>query len=42
MEKPLVRLIKKKRERVQINNIRNEKEVTTTTTKNTEDHKRLQ
>ena len=28
IEKPLVRLIKKKRERVQTNNIRNEKEVT--------------
>ena len=28
IDKPLVRLIKKKRERVQINNIRNEKEVT--------------
>ena len=28
-DKPLVRLIKKKRERYQINKIRNEKEVTT-------------
>ena len=31
-DKPLARLIKKKRERTQINKIRNEKEVTTDTT----------
>ena len=32
IDKPLARLIKKKRERAQINKIRNEKEVTTDTT----------
>ena len=32
IDKPLARLIKKKRERAQINKIRNEKEVTTNTT----------
>ena len=31
IDKPLVRLIKKKREKAQINRIRNEKEVTTHT-----------
>ena len=31
IDKPLARLIKKKREKTQINNIRNEKEVTTDT-----------
>ena len=31
IDKPLARLIKKKRERTQINKIRNEKEVTTDT-----------
>ena len=31
IDKPLARLIKKKRERIQINKIRNEKEVTTDT-----------
>ena len=31
LKKPLARLIKKKRERVQINKIRNEKEITTDT-----------
>ena len=32
IDKPLTRLIKKKRERIQINKIRNETEVTTDTT----------
>ena len=32
IEKPLARLIKKKKERAQINKIRNKKEVTTNTT----------
>ena len=32
IDKPLARLIKKKRERAQINKIRNEKEITTNTT----------
>ena len=42
MDKPLARLIKQKRERTQINKIRNEKgEVTTDITENTQDHKRL-
>ena len=33
IDKPLARLIKKKREKTQINSIRNEKEVTTDTKK---------
>ena len=41
IDKPLARLIKKKRERAQINKIRNEKGEVTTDTTNTKDHKRL-
>ena len=39
-DKPLARLIKKKREKIQINRIRNEKEVTTDC-RNTKDQERL-
>ena len=39
-DKTLARLIKKKREKTQINRIRNEKEVTTDC-RNTKDHERL-
>ena len=41
IDKPLARLIKKSRERTQINKIRNEREVTTAH-RNTNDHERLQ
>ena len=42
MHKPLARLIKKIREKTQINRIRNEKrEVTTDTAESTKDHERL-
>ena len=42
MDKPLARLIKEKREKNQINKIRNEKrEVTTLSCRNTKDYKRL-
>ena len=42
IDKPLARLIKKKREKTQINRIRNEKgEVTTDTVEYTKDHERL-
>ena len=42
IEKPLTRLIKKKRAKNQINKIRNENgETTTENTRNTMDHKRL-
>ena len=42
IDKPLDRLIKKKRERATINKIRNEKEeVKTDTTQDSKDHKRL-
>ena len=40
IDKPLPRLIKKKRERDQINKVRNEKREVTTI-RNTKDHKRL-
>ena len=40
IDKPLARLIKKKREKAQINRIRNEKEVTTDC-RNTKDRERL-
>ena len=42
IDKPLARLIKKQREKIQINKIRNENgEITTDNTKNTKDYKRL-
>ena len=42
MDKPLARLIKKQREKNQINKIRNENgEITTENTRNTKDHKKL-
>ena len=41
IEKPLARLIKKKREKTQINRIRNEKEEVTTDTVEIQDHQRL-
>jgi len=41
LDKPLVRLIKKKRKRAQINKIRNEKEVYNRHHRNTKDRKRL-
>ena len=42
IDKPLARLIKKQREKNQINKIRNENgEITTDNTGNTKDHKRL-
>ena len=42
IDKPLARLIKKKREKTQISKIRNEKgAVTTDTARNTKDHERL-
>ena len=41
IDKPLARLIKKKRERTQINKIRNEKGEVTTDCRNTKDHERL-
>ena len=42
IDKPLARLIKKQREKNQINKIRNENgEITTENTRNTKDHKRL-
>ena len=42
IDKPLARIIKKKREKNQINKIRNENgEITTENTRNTMDHKRL-
>ena len=40
-DKPLARLIKKKREKIQINRIRNEKGEVTTDCRNTKDHERL-
>ena len=41
IDKPLARLIKKKREKTQINRIRNEKGEVTTDTADTNDHERL-
>ena len=41
IDKPLARLIKKKREKTQINRIRNEKGDSTTDCRNTKDHERL-
>ena len=41
LDKPLARLIKKKREKNQINKIRNENELITMDNRNTKDHKRL-
>ena len=41
IDKPLNRLIKKKRERIQINTIRNERGEITTDTTNTKDCKKL-
>ena len=41
IDKPLARLIKKKREKTQINRIRNEKEVTTDTAENAKHHEKL-
>ena len=42
IDKPLARLIKKQREKIQVNKIRNENgEITTDNTKNTKDYKRL-
>ena len=41
IDKPLARLIKKKRERTQISKIRNEKGVTTGHNRDTKDHERL-
>ena len=41
IDKPLARLIRKKKEKTQINRIRNEKEVTTDTSEITKDHDRL-
>ena len=41
VNKPLARLIKKKRERIQFNEIRNEKGEITTDHRNTKDYKRL-
>ena len=41
IDKPLDRLIKKKRETTQVNRIRNEKEVTTDNAEITKDHGRL-
>ena len=41
IDKPLVRLIKKKREKTQINRIRKEKGDVTTQCRNTKDHERL-
>ena len=42
IDKPLARLIKKQREKNQINKIRNENgDITTENTRNTKDHKRL-
>ena len=41
IDKPLARLIKKQREKNQINNIRNENGEITTDNTNTKDHKRL-
>ena len=41
INKSLARLIKKKREKSQINKIRNENGETTTDNRNTKDHKRL-
>ena len=41
IDKPLARLIKKQREKNQINKIRNENGEITTATQNTKDHKRL-
>ena len=40
IDKPLARIIKKKRERTQINKIRNEKGEGTTDTRNTKNHER--
>ena len=40
IDKPLARLIKKQREKNQINKIRNENGETTTDNRNTKDHKR--
>ena len=41
IDKPLARLIKRKREKTQINRIRNEKGEITTDCRNTNDHERL-
>ena len=41
IDQTLARLIKKKREKIQINKIRNEKREVTTDTRNTKDPKRL-
>ena len=41
VDKPLARLIKKQREKNQINKIRNENGEITTDNRNTKDHKRL-
>ena len=41
IDKPLARLIKKKREKIQINGIRNAKREVTTDCRNTKDHERL-
>ena len=41
IDKPLARLIKKKREKNEINKIRNEKEEVITDNRNTKDHERI-